>query len=92
VKKIESYAREIKNGESIFSRIDDPEVRAFYEQLQRLREELKLDLVLDDLDQLVQQSLRGTGRVQQVVKLLRSTASAGPSGSSIKMIRKFVNR
>jgi signal transduction histidine kinase len=72
VEKITRYAHRVADGEAMLRR-DDPEAaEAFFSGLHRLRKELKLEFVLDDIGELVEQSRRGMSRLQRIVSDLRS--------------------
>lgn len=75
--RIARYAQHLCQGEAIFVRFTDPEAQSFFDRTRELRSELKLDFVLDDLEQLVQQSLRGTARLHHVVRELSAPCSGG---------------
>ena len=75
--KIAAYAEHVAGGESLFARKEDDAAQRFYERMHQLREELKLDFVLGDLADLIEQSLCELGRAQQVVQRLGSLAKPG---------------
>jgi two-component system NtrC family sensor kinase len=73
VQKITRYTEEVTGAEPLLDRIDDPQVRLLFDRLRRLRAELRLDFVLDDIDALIKESLGGTARIQRTVLDLQRT-------------------
>jgi signal transduction histidine kinase len=74
--KIATYAEHVAGGEHLFARLDDDEARCFFQRMRELREELKLDFVLGDLGELIDQSLSQVRRIQRVVQRLGGLSRA----------------
>jgi signal transduction histidine kinase len=72
IDKIKRYAARVMDGEQVFARGDPAAAATFFQDLHQLRRELKLDFVLDDIGQLVQQSQRGITRLQKGLNDLRA--------------------
>jgi signal transduction histidine kinase len=80
--KIASYAEAVTTAEPLLGRAHDDETRGLSRRLAQLRETLKLDFVLEDLEPMVQQSLRGVARVQRVVLALGEAAAVSPANDT----------